>query len=87
MGMSKKSPVNGFKWAKQLSKFNERFLKDYAENINKGYFLEVDVEYPKDLFNLHSDLRFLTGRKKVKNVISLFAAYMKKKTMLFTYEL
>ena len=45
--MSQKLLVNGFKWIKKLSKFNESFIKDYDENSNKGYFLEVDVEYPK----------------------------------------
>ena len=45
--MSQKWPVNGFKWAEKLSKFNERFIKSYNENSDKGYFLEVDVAYPK----------------------------------------
>ena len=49
--MSQKLPVNGLKWVKKFSKFNERFMKGY--NRNRGYFLEVDVEYPKILFNLH----------------------------------
>ena len=56
--MSQKFPVNGFKWIKKLTKFNEDFIKNYDENSNKGYILEVDVEYPKNLFNLHSDLPF-----------------------------
>ena len=42
--MSQKHPVNGFKWVKNLSTFNERFIKSYNENSNKGYFLEVDVD-------------------------------------------
>ena len=64
-GMSQKLLVNGFKWIKKLSKFNESFIKDYDENSNKGYFFEVDVEYPKNLFNLHSDLPFLPERNKI----------------------
>ena len=44
--MSQKLPVNGFEWVKLLSKFDERFIKNYDENSDKGYFLEVDVEYP-----------------------------------------
>ena len=42
--MSQKLPVNGFKWENDLSRFNERFIKSYNENSNKGYFLEVDIE-------------------------------------------
>ena len=60
---SQKLPVNGFKWIKDLFHFNEDFLKNYDENSNKGYFLEVDVEYPKKLFNSHKDFSFLPERK------------------------
>ena len=63
--MSQKPPVNGFKWLKKSSKFDEHFIKNYDENSDKGYFLEVDVEYPKNLFSLHSDLPFLPERKKI----------------------
>ena len=42
--MSQKLSVNGFKWVKNLSKFNEDFIKTYDENSDKGYFLEVDIE-------------------------------------------
>ena len=41
--MSQKLPVNDFEWVKKLSKFEERFIKNYDENSGKGYFLEVDV--------------------------------------------
>ena len=49
--MSQKLSVNGFKWVKKLSKFDEHFIKNYDENSDKRYFLEVDAEYPKKLFN------------------------------------
>ena len=62
---SQKRPVGGFKWVEKLSKFNERFIKSYNENSDIGYFLEVDVEYPKRLFNLHKDLPFLPKREKI----------------------
>ena len=44
--MSQKLPVDDFKWVKKddLSKFNENFIKNYNENSDKGYVLEVDVE-------------------------------------------
>ena len=74
--MSQKLPVNGFKWVKQkkLSKFNEDFIKKYDEDCNKGYFLEVDIDYPKELFNLHKDLPFLPERKKVEKVEKLICS-------------
>ena len=62
------------------------FIKNYDENSDKGCILEVNVEYPKNLYKLHSDLLFLPERKS-KNEISLFVPYKTKKTMLFTYEL
>ena len=64
--MSQKLPVNGFKWVKDLSKFNESFIKNYDGNSDKGYILEIDVEYPKNLHKLHIDLPFLPERKKIR---------------------
>ena len=66
--MSKKLPVNGFKWENDIPRFNENFIKNDNENSDVGYFLEVDIEYPKRLWNFHKDLPFLPGRKKSGNV-------------------
>ena len=69
--MSQKLPVNGFKWENDLSRFNEDFIKNYNENSDVGYFLEVDVEYPKKLFSSHKDLPFLPEIKieKVEKLV------------------
>ena len=71
--MSQKVPVSSFKLVEKsrLSRFNEIFIKNYDENSDKGYFLEVDVDYPKKLFDLHKDLPFLPERKKVNKVEKL----------------
>ena len=53
--MSQKLPVNGFKFVKNVSKIDEDFIKNYDEDSDKGYILEVDVECPKNLHVLHSD--------------------------------
>ena len=45
--MSQNVPVTSFKWKKNVSKFEEDFIKNYDEDSNKGYILEVDIEYPK----------------------------------------
>ena len=81
--MSKKLPVNGFKWVKKLARFNEIFIKNYNENSNTGYFVEVDIDYPKKLFDLHKDLPFLPENKKEnKAKKNLFVAWKTKKNML-----
>ena len=79
--MSQKLPVNDFKWVKQeeLSKFNEDFIKNYDENGNTGYFLEVDIDYPKELFDLHKDLPFLPEIKKVNKLKKLICGIEGKK--------
>ena len=65
--MCKKLPVSDFKWADDLSIFTEDFIKNYNENSDEGYFFEVDVEYPKNIHKLHSDLPFLPDRMKINN--------------------
>ena len=65
--MSKKFPVNGFKWTDN-NIINEEFIKNYNENNKKGYILEVDIKYPKKLHDLNSDLPFLPERMEIISV-------------------
>ena len=52
---------------KKCIKFDEDFIKNYDEDTNKGYILDVDIEYPKAyLFNFHSDLPLLPEKIKIK---------------------
>ena len=77
--MSKKLPVNGFKWTDN-DKINEEFIKNYNENDKKGYIFEVDVKYPKKLHDLHSDLPFLPERMEINKCKKLvYNLYDKKK--------
>ena len=78
--MSSKLPANGFKWVEQKksSKFNEDFIKNYDENGDIGYFLEVDIDYSKELFNLHKDLPFLPESKTVNKVEKLICSIENK---------
>ena len=62
--MSKKLPVNRFKWLDN-DVINEEFIKKNDENDNKGYISEVDVKYSKRLHELQSDLPFLSERMEV----------------------
>ena len=69
--MSKKLPVHGFKWVDDLSIFTEDFIKNYDEDSDIGYLFVVDVDYPRDIHKLHSDLPFLPERMKINKCIKL----------------
>ena len=54
--------LNNFEWVKDTSQFNEDFIKNYNEESDEGYFLEVDVQYLEKLHELHNDLPSLPER-------------------------
>ena len=70
--MTKKLPVNGFKWIDN---------NETAEPvINKGYIFKADVKYPKKLHKLHSYLPFLSERMEINKCKKLVCnLYNKKK--------
>ena len=78
--MIKKLPVGNFKWIEKvdISKLDEKFMKNYDENSDKGYILEVDGEYPKNLHKLHSDLPFLPERRKINKYSKLVSNVQNK---------
>ena len=68
--MSQHLPISNFRWMteKQISKLN---VARYNENSEKGLILEVDLEYPKELHNLHNDYPLAAERVCVnKNMLS-----------------
>ena len=74
--MFQKLPVNGFKWKKMYLNLMMSSKKNYDEDSNKGYILEVDVEYTKDLDNLHSDLPFLSEIMNIKKCKKLAMQFL-----------
>ena len=80
--MSQKLPVNGFKWVNDVTEINEEFIKNYDEDNDKGYILEVDVKYPKKLHDLRIDLPFLPKRMKIDKCKKLVCNLRNKKNML-----
>ena len=78
--MSQKLFVRNFKWIEKddISKFNEAFIKNYDENSDKGYILQVDVKYPEKIRMLLSDLAFLPERMKINKCIKLTCTIQNK---------
>ena len=82
--MSKKLPTNGFKWIDNNETEKhviKNFIKNYNENNDKGYILEVDVKYSKSIHKLHSDLSFLSKRMEVNKCKNSFVIYLIRQNM------
>ena len=62
--------------------FNEDFIKRYNEDSDAGYFLEVDVQYLEELYELHNNLPFLCRRIKIRKVEKLAANLHGKKYVI-----
>ena len=62
--MTQKFPVDCFEWEKP-SKFTSDFIKSYDEKSSTGYMFDVDIDYPKNLHNHHSDLPFSPPKMKI----------------------
>ena len=73
--MSQYLPTGGFRWMteKQISKLD---LAKVNENSKKGLILEVDLEYPKELHNLHNDYPLAAERVCVNK--EMLSEYCKK---------
>ena len=61
-----KLPVNNFEWVEDTSHFYEDFIKNYNEESDKGYFLEVDVQYTENYMKFIMTCQFLPERMKIE---------------------
>ena len=68
-----------FKWVKNTFQFNKAFIETFNEDSDERYFLEVYIQYPKNLRGLSKDLPFLIERIKIEKVEALLANLHDKK--------
>ena len=73
--MSQPLPTGGFKWVD----VNPNEISELATRNDKGYVLEVDVSYPKELHNPHNDLPFMCERMEINGVEKLVPNLRDKK--------
>ena len=73
--MSQYLPTGNFKWLSQ-NQIEKTNLGKYTENSKKGLILEVDLEYPQELHDLHND--YPLGPEKVKVAKDMLSDYCKK---------
>ena len=73
--MSQPLPTGGFKWVD----VNLNEISELATRTDKGYLLEVDVSYPKELHNPHNELPFMCERMEINGVEKLVPNLRDKK--------
>ena len=77
--MVQKLPTHGFRWVKNVEEFTPEKIAKLVKKDRKGYILEVDVDYPKELHKSHNELPFLAERMKIGKVEKLVPNLGKKK--------
>ena len=78
--MSEKLPTHGFKWLTggEMEKlFNNRVIQVWEKT---PCILEVDLEYPENLHDLHNDYPFCPERVKCKNGVEKLIPNLRDKT-------
>ena len=76
--MSQPLPTGGFKW----TDVNPNEISELATRTDKGYILEVNVSYPKELHNQHNDLPFMCERIEINGVEKLVPNLRDKKNYI-----
>ena len=66
-------PYGGFKWLKNVEEFD---VMSVSEKGLIGYFLEVDLEYPDELHELHNDYPLAPEKLAVSS--DMLSKYCKK---------
>ena len=70
--MSQYLPYSGFKWLNQ-KEISDFCLNSISENSSIGYILEVDLEYPSELHELHND--YLLAPEKLEISQNMLSKY------------
>ena len=66
-----KASINNSDWIKDTFQDNKDFIKNYNEESDEKYFIEVNVQYLEILHERDNDFQFLPERIKIENVEKL----------------
>ena len=73
--MSQSLPTGGFRWVS----IEPNEVEELVAYTDKGYLLEVDISYPRELHDSHNDLPFMCERMKINGVEKLVPNLHNKK--------
>ena len=82
--MSQYLPTGGFRWVtREFIEYPELF--DYGPESSKGLIVEVDLEYPEELHDLHDDYPLAPERIKIqRDMLSEYSRETAKKYKIST---
>ena len=81
--MSQPLPTGGFRWVEVRGDLNPEDVINLMAKTDRGYLLEVDVNYPKELHDYHNDLPFMCEKIKINGVEKLVPnLYNKRKYVI-----
>ena len=69
-------PTHGFQWIHNVDHFDEEFIKSIPDDGDEGYFIEADLEYPKELHDAHD--AYPLGPEKIKVNSSMLSSHQRK---------
>ena len=81
--MSQPLPTGGLRWVEVRGDLNPRDVINLLAKTDRGYLLEVDVNYPKELHDYQNDLPFMCEKIKINGVEKLVPyLYNKRKYVI-----
>ena len=88
--MSQNLPTHGFKWMKDITvekvnKILDKTNHSMSNNGKKGYIFEVDLEYPKYLWETHNDYPLAPEKMIVNGVEKLICHFKPRKNYVVHY--
>ena len=83
--MSQRLPTHGFKWLKDLTVENVKELLRQRLS-NNGYIFEVDLEYPKKLWDEHNDYPLAPEKLNIGTTEKLVGSFLSKSHYVLHYQ-
>ena len=82
--MSQKLPTHGFKW---IDVDKSKVLKLLEKkDTNQGFIFEVDLDYPKSLWDSHNEYPLAPEKIKVDKIDKLICSFLPKKHYVLHYK-
>ena len=85
--MIQRLPTNGFEWIPEYKPSVNNVINILNKSFtNQGYVFEVDLEYPKELWELHNDYLLAPHKLECDKVEKLVSTFLPKTNYVSHYQ-